>query len=204
MPLDTLANVKTQLGITTSADDTLLTQLQAAADAFVEEYCQRSFLGGSFTEDHPGGARAAFLRNYPVTAVTSVKVDPNRAFGAETVIDAASYHVHADRGVVESLGGPFVPSRPGWPVGAADFPGAVRVAYTTATGAVPAAVQRAYAELIGHWYRQVKTHVATGQLNQSDRTDAGVVTSYPWGQAGGFRLPAGVLQLLKPYRVPNL
>jgi hypothetical protein len=144
------------------------------------------------------------LRNYPVTAVTSVKVDPDRAFGAETVLDPASYYVHSERGVVESLGGPFVPSRPGWRVGAEDFPGAVRIAYTTATGQVPAAVGRAYAELVGHWYRQVKTHSSLNFLNQLQLTNGSVVTEYPWGQSGGFRVPTGVLQLLEGYRVPCL
>ncbi len=203
MAIDTLSNVKSQLGITTAADDALLTQLQAAADAFVQQYCQRSFIGGTFTEDHPGGARTIFLQNYPITSVTSVMVDPDRAFGPETVVDPADYFVHADRGVVESLGGPFVPSRPGWPVRAEDFPGAVRITYTTATGQVPADVCRAYAELVGHWYRQVKTQVATGQENLIQQTNGSVVTEYPWGQSGGFRVPAGVLQLLRQYRVPS-
>lgn len=204
MALVTLSDVKTHLGITTSADDALLALLQGSADDFVEQYCGRSFAGGSFTEDHPGGARMAFLRNYPVTAVTSVKVDPNRAFGSETTLDTADYFVHADRGVVEALDGPFVPSRPGWRVASDDFPGVVRIAYTTATGQVPAAVTRAYAELVGHWYRQVKTHSALTFLNQLQQTTSGVVTEYPWGQSGGFRVPAGVLQLLERYRVPGV
>lgn len=202
MALVTLSDVKTHLGITTAADDALLGLLQGSADDFVAQYCGRSFAGGSFTEDHPGGARAAFLHNYPVTTVTSVKVDPNRAFGSETVLDATNYFVHAERGVVEALGGPFVPSRPGWRVAADDFPGAVRIAYTTATGQVPAAVARAYVELVGHWYRQVKTHVSLTHLNQLQQTNGSVVTEYPFGQSGGFRVPTCVLQLLECYRVP--
>ena len=87
-------------------------------------------------------------------------------------------------------------------VAADDFPGAVRIAYTTATGQVPAAVGRAYAELVGHWYRQVKTHSSLTFLNQLQQTSSGVVTEYPWGQSGGFRIPTGVLQLLERYRVP--
>jgi hypothetical protein len=204
MSLATLDDVKTQLGVASTEDDDLLAELQAAADGFIEQHCRRSFAGGSFTEDHPGGARYAFLRNYPVLTVESVKVDPARGFGPETALDPARYFVHADRGVVESLGGPFVPARPDWLVRPDDFPGAVRIAYSTATGQVPAVVARAYAELIGHWYRQVKTHDATGQLNLLQQTAEGVVTAYPWGQSGGFRIPAGVLQLLEQYRVPSL
>lgn len=200
MALDTLNNVKSQLGVATSDDDTLLSQLQAAADAFIEAFCGRAFAGGSYTEDHAGGARAVFLRNYPVAAISSVKVDPARGFDAATTLDPAAYLVHADRGVVESLTGPFIPSRPGWPVQPFDFPGAVRVAYTTPTGEVPGAILRAYAELVGHWYRQVKTHISTGHLNLTFQADG---TGFPWGQATGFRLPEGTLQLLRPYRVPG-
>lgn len=204
MPIDSLSSVKAQLMVATTDDDALLTQLQGSADAFVGQFCGRDFTGGSFTEDHPGGARVLFLRNYPVATVTSVQVDPDRLFGAETALDATDYFVHADRGVVESLNGAFVAARPGWPVRPDDFPGAVRVAYTTATGQVPTDITRAYADLIGHWYRQAKTQSATGQLNVIQQTNGSVVTEYPWGQSGGFRVPAGVLQLLQPYRVPSV
>src|SRR5947209_15543417 len=100
MSLDTLANVKLRLGVTTSADDTLLSALMDAADQYVADYCGRDFSGGTFTEYHPGGAAFVFLRNYPVQAVTSVKVDPAYGFGADTVLPATAYVVHADRGVI--------------------------------------------------------------------------------------------------------
>ena len=204
MPIDTLDNIKTHLAIATATDDTLLTKLQSAADAFVGDFCRRVFTGGSFTEDHAGGSRVLFLRNYPVEGITSIHVDPDRAFGGSTLADPATYYLHADRGLIEALGGPFVPPRPGWRVEVDDFPGAVRVVYTTAASAVPQSVARAYAELIGHWYRQAKTHTATTQLNLLQQTDGTTVTEYPWGQSGGFRVPAGVLELLRPYRVPGL
>src|SRR3954471_10857870 len=108
MSLDTLANVKLRLGVTASADDGLLTALMDSADQYVAAFCGRDFAGGTFTEYHPAGSALAFLRNYPVLSVTSVKVDPAYAFGAETALPAAAYVVHADRGVVESLAGPFL------------------------------------------------------------------------------------------------
>src|SRR5205814_2315688 len=143
MSLDTLANVKQALAVTGTTDDALLTQLQAAADAFIDAHCGRAFTGGTFTEYHPGGSRQIFLRNYPVAAVTSVKVDPAGTFGPETVRDPATYVVHTDRGVIVGKDGSFVPTRPGFRVAPDDFPRAVQVVYTTATGAVPAAVCQA-------------------------------------------------------------
>src|SRR4051812_29583245 len=151
MSLDTLANVKLRLGITTSADDSLLSALMDAADAYVAGHCGRDFAGGTFTEYHPGGESFLFLRNYPVQSVTSVKADPAYGFGADTVVPTTAYVVHTDRGVIQSVTGRF-----------ARGPRAVQVVYATATGAVPDDVKEAYALLIGHWYRHVKTQVGTG------------------------------------------
>ncbi len=201
MPLDTLANVKTALGVTGTGDDTLLTQLQADADSFVETFCGRTFAAGPFTEYHPGGARVVFLTNYPVAAVSSVRVDPNRDFAAETEVPADDYVVHTSRGVVECRHGPFVPMVFEWAVRTDQFPEAVRVTYTAA-GVVPGAVCRAYTELIGHWFRQAKTHAATGQLNTAEVPGTGGSTVYPWGQSYGYPIPPGVKEVLAPFRVP--
>jgi hypothetical protein len=202
MPIDTLDNVKTALGVTGTGDDALLEQLRAAAEGFVEQHCGRAFAGGSFTEYHPGGGRTLFLCNFPVSAVTAVRVDPAEGFGPETTRSPSSYTVHPDRGVIVSKDGPFVPPRPGFRVGPDDFPRAVRVEYSTPSGAVPAAVCCAYTDLIGCWFRQAKTHAHLGQLNVLSRNESGVETAYPWGLAGGFAIPEGVLQLLNVYRVP--
>jgi hypothetical protein len=195
MAIDTLANVKTLLGVTGTTDDALLTKLQAAADDFVTRHCGRAFDGGSYTEDLPGGSRVLVLTNYPIHAVTSVNVDPTRTFAPATVVPSTEYFIHPDDGTIESLGTAF---------GRVGEPGVVRVVYTTAANSVPQSVALAYAELIGHWYRQVKTQVATGQLNVIQETDGTSVTEYPWGQSGGFRIPNGVLALLAPFRVPDL
>src|SRR5688572_5786003 len=109
MSLDTLANVKTRLGVTTSADDALLTLLMNSADKYIPNYCGRDFGGGTYTEYHPGGSEFVHLRNFPVQAVTSVKVDPAYGFGADTLVAATAYVVHLERGVVQSLVGPFAP-----------------------------------------------------------------------------------------------
>src|SRR5689334_5670240 len=144
MPLDTLANVKLRLGITSSADDSLLTALQDTAEAWIVEQCQRDFGGGTCTEYHPGGA-IVLLRNYPVQSVTSVKADAGYGFGAETIVPASAYVAHLDRGMLVSLGGPFAPRPmagvPPW----SWSPRTVQIVYTVASGAVPASVLQAYA-----------------------------------------------------------
>jgi len=204
MSLDTLANVKARLGITTSADDTLLGLLQEAADAAVANYCNRDFAGGSFTEYFPGGSEFVHLRNFPVDTVTSVKLDPAYFFGPDTVLPASGYVVHAERGVIQSVGGPFMPTGRAGLVNAAvrDWtagPRVVQVVYSTLTGQVPGDVKEAYARLVGHGYRRVKTDLAGNFQNvaQQKYGDTFVIFTAP-----GVGLPADVTELLAPYRVP--
>jgi hypothetical protein len=204
MSLDTLANVKARLGITTSADDTLLGLLQDTADAVIANYCNRDFEGGTFTEYFPGHSQFVYLRNFPVDAVTSVKLDPAYAFGPDTVLPTTGYVVHSERGVIQSVGGPFMPNpRAGlvntdvrtWPGG----PRVVQVVYDTLTNQVPADVKHAYARLVGVGYRRVKTEVAGNfeDLARQKYGDTAVVFDTPGGE-----LPADVIALLTPYRVP--
>ncbi|HEX3148464.1 MAG TPA: hypothetical protein VHR66_10295 [Gemmataceae bacterium] len=204
MSLDTLANVKARLGVTTLADDTLIGLLQDSGDTVVANYCNRDFAGGTFTEYFPGGSEFVPLRNFPVASVTSVKVDPAYAFGSDTVVPTTAYVVHTDRGVIQALGGPFVPGERtglvnvdvrGWTAG----PRVVQVVYTTATGQVPADIKEAYARLIGYWYRHVKTNVATTFQNVAQQKYGETFVIF---SNNGSGLPLDVTELLDLYRVP--
>lgn len=202
MAIDTLGNVKTSLGIVGSDDDSLLSILRDAADSFVSEYCGRSFEVATYLEHHSGGGKLVFLKNYPVESILSLQVDPAELFGAATTIATSAYTLHAERGVIESRSDSFVPARPGFRVRADDFPRSVRVEYTTASSATPAAVRRAYAELIGHWYRQTKSHQGLNHLDLLSRPSGNGFESFPYGLSGGFKLPSNVLQVLNLFRVP--
>lgn len=196
--LDTLANVKTALLISGSTDDALLNRLMDAADGFIAEFTSRDFAGGTFTETLPAGRSLAFLKNWPVTSVTSVKVDSARAFGSDTAWTADRYVVHAARGVIESVCGPFL-----WPRSRRDdWPGCLQVVYATATSAVPPAVKQAFSDLIGHWYRFAKTAADQDYQMMTSRIDAAGQKDWPWSLATGEPLPPTVLQLLAAYRVP--
>src|SRR5258708_32353794 len=189
MSLDTLANVKTRLGITSSADDSLVSLLMDSADAWVANYCGVNFAGGTFTESFPGSVEALQLANFPVAAVTSVKVDSAQAFGVDTVVAATSYVVHSERGVIQSKVGPFVAHARSSGLVNADreawtrSPRAVQVVYATATAAVPNDVKDAYARLIGFWYRDIKTAVATTFQDITHQRVGDVATSYERGDS---------------------
>ncbi len=197
--IDTLSNVKAALLITGTGDDTLLTRLLDGADAFIAQHTGRDFAGGTFTETHPAGRSVLFLRNYPVTSVTSVKVDPARQFGSDTVRAADTYVLHADRGLIESLTGPFLPPRSGV---RDDWPAAVQVVYATATSAVPVQVKDAFNQLVAHWYRQVKTFSDQEYQMLLERTEGTDTKVWSWSLARGLQMPPGALELLEAYRVP--
>ena len=210
MSLDTLANVKTRLGITTAADDSLLALLQDSADAYIGNYTGINFAGGAFTEYFPGSTEFLQLANFPVASVTSVNVDPAQIFGANTIVDSTTYVVHTERGVIQSKVGPFtaVARRAGLVNAVRNIwtrsPRAVQVIYTTATGAVPNDVKEAYAQLVGHWYRQVKTQVVANYQNVDHQKFGDVTLGYRPAQVAKAPLPPDVERLLAPYRTPNI
>lgn len=71
-----LADVKAFLGITTTANDAVLSALITNVSAAIESYCNRTFASTSYTETRNGqGGCRLFLANGPVTAVASVSVD---------------------------------------------------------------------------------------------------------------------------------
>jgi hypothetical protein len=83
-----------------------------------------------------------------------------------------------------------------------DWPGCVQVVYTTATGAVPAAVKEAFSQLVGHWYRQAKTFADQDFQMLLERASATDSKVWSWSLATGLKVPPLVLELLAPYRVP--
>jgi hypothetical protein len=145
-----------------------------------------------------------------VQSVTSVKVDAARTFGADTLWPATSYVVHLERGVIQSLVGPFPPGEGGsglvnqdvasWPRG----PRIIQVVYVVATAAVADDILEAYAQLVGHWYRRIKTQAATTWQNVASQKFGDAATSYAAGQVSGLPIPPDVYRLLEPYRVPNI
>ena len=171
----TVAETKTALAVEGAADDALITQLIESASGFAAEYVGRAFDAGTYPESHPGGRFYLFLRHYPATAVEV------------TGVETSAYRLHGERGVVEAIGEPF-PT------------GELAVSVTVPEGTTPPGVKRAILELVGHWYREAKTHAATGHLNCGTATTDGGTTTYPWGQSNGYRVPPAVIEALRQAR----
>ncbi|MCX7699754.1 MAG: phage head-tail connector protein [Gemmataceae bacterium] len=204
MPVDTLTNVKTRLGISTSADDGLLGLLMDSAERWIAEYTGRNLAGGTFTEYFPGQVEWLCLANFPISSVTSVKVDASGAFGPDSLLSPTDYVIHAERGVIQSRRGPFLAASRNGLVNAdrstwTRHPRAVQVVYSV-TAPVPDDVKHAHALLVGHWYRRVKTQAAAGFQNLGHQRYGEIDVSY---QQDGS-IPDEVASLLARYRTSGI
>jgi hypothetical protein len=106
--------------------------------------------------------------------------------------------------VIQSLAGAFLPARVPDVAPWGGAPRMVQVVYATATSAVPADVKEAYALLIGHWYRHVKTQVASGFQDVIQQTFGDTTLIFSKDQLAGLPVPDDVRQLLAPYRTPAI
>lgn len=100
----TLAHVKAFKDITEDQHDAELTRLIPVVQAFMETYCERGFERQTgVTEYHtttPGQTRV-LLRRPPVESITTVHDDPERVYGASTLLAATEYVItNTDAGIV--------------------------------------------------------------------------------------------------------
>lgn len=111
MPSDiiSLAELKTYLQQNTTDFDTILGLIRTAADAFVRRFCDREFTQETYTQYYDGnGKDSLLLRHYPIISITSIHLDPDRVFGADTQISASDIILsdeNKELGYVELLGG---------------------------------------------------------------------------------------------------
>ena len=74
--LTNLSDVKLQLKLTTNVDDQLLSNLIKSGSDFVEGWINRKVMSASYTTQMDGtGSAVMVLPNYPVTAVSSFKIN---------------------------------------------------------------------------------------------------------------------------------
>ncbi len=103
MALTSRDNVKLLLSIATAdtSKDALLDLLIAEADVIIENYLDRRIEQATYTEFYGGsGDERLFLKNYPVTSITSIHLDNGGYFGdgpdsfaADTLLTEGSDYV---------------------------------------------------------------------------------------------------------------
>lgn len=142
---------KAHLRVETTADDTLIAGLIAAATAHLDGWSGilgRCLVEQTWRQDYDDFRSCLRLPLFPVLSITSVKyVDTD---GVEQTVDSANYVLLNDeRGAYVEFADGY--SFPALNVGSA----AVRITYVAGYGAasaVPQAIKQAMLLLIGHWY----------------------------------------------------
>lgn len=169
MALTTTADYKTSRSIGGTDFDTRIAAGIAWAEMYVREYCDRDtsngFESATRTEVYDGtGTEALYLREWPVTAITSVKFRTGIASGAGVFGDtvaSSSYLVHHDGKALIREGGsgdalwcderPYTltSQRRGayWPEGSQ----IIEVVYTGGFSTIPATLAEAVHTLVDVW-----------------------------------------------------
>jgi hypothetical protein len=151
--LTTLENIKEYLNITGTDDDLLLENLIDRATGIIEIICNRPLknVDGqdalvAQTEYFNGGGRSKlFLKYYPISSITSIHDDPDRVYGADTLIDSDEYAFWADEGIVEFDGAGTVGS------GVKNIKVIYKGGYTAAT--LPYDIEQICIELVAILYK---------------------------------------------------
>jgi len=86
--LVTLDQAKSWLKISGSTEDSILTDLVNRSGALANTYTGRHLKSKEWTEYYDGdGGTVLQLKQFPVTAITSINVDPKREWSADTLVD---------------------------------------------------------------------------------------------------------------------
>jgi len=149
----TKTDVKLFLGIPsgTTTDDTLLDRIIACAEADALSQVDRNISTiSTYTEDFDGDGESGrlVLKETPVTAVLAVYDDLDRAFSADTLLDAADYTFTAN-GILK------LDSSLKFTKGT----GNVRVQYQAGYAAVPEDFKKAIIDMSIAEYMRVKTRI---------------------------------------------
>jgi uncharacterized phiE125 gp8 family phage protein len=189
MPVDaaawtSLARVKEHLGITNASSDAKLENLINASFASLESYIGQSLKAATYTEFFDGdGTDEVLLNNYPVVAITSIHDDIDRAFGSDTLIDAADYTFYSNKN--ENIGRVRLLN------GLAFSPGIqnVKVIYLAGYVTVPYDAEQACVELVAWHWNKAGTEGYTAQSlgGKSETYDMRYIPDFIRGQVQKFR-----------------
>ena len=179
--LVSLADAKTYLAISDTAEDGLIGYLLQSISEMFATMCDRPLLSGAYTDYLYGeGHPTIYLNTYPVDTAEdiTVAVDEKRVFGVDTQLDADDIWVNADIGSITKIGGVF---RRGLPI---------KVTYTGGYASVPYDLRLAALEALGMvWKRNKDKRFDVASMSRGD-------VNYQFSN----ELPPTVTDVIKRYR----
>lgn len=196
MDATTVARVKALLDITGSSQDTVLGSMISAVSKRIEAYLDRPLELTSRTETYSIKPRQnkLYLRAYPVTSISSVKIALDWNFGAVTATSSNDYHVIADNGTLHFT---FFPVRNWLDDNYATAPDVIQVVYTAGFAADTATLISEYPDIamaadlqtVAMWRRR-----DTPQGNSINVGNSSIQYEKP------LNLVPDVIEALSPYR----
>lgn len=188
--LCTLPQVREWLTLATAqiGDNDLLTRLITACSAGIKDYVQRPLLSASYTESYNGtGTSRLVLRNFPITAVTSLLIG-NVAVTQAPNPTAYGFLFDGDVLYLSTAGAATAPNVGNiFPAGNQN----VQVVYTAGYADTPDDIVQACVEFVAYKYNQRK-HIG----RKSDNIQAGGMgTTYQEGY-----MPPEVKLMLNKYK----
>ena len=117
-----------------------------------------------------------YVKAYPITAVTSLYVDPDRDYGSGTEIDTDDYTYYGPEGTIKTDGALLAG---GWK--------SIKLTYTGGYTSVPADLQQAVKELVLFWYkRNTDKRVGVTNISVGDKS-MGYETNVPESVMSTFK-----------------
>jgi hypothetical protein len=123
-----------------------LETLIKSSQAFIDEYCNRTFLLSAVNEYHNGGSNKIFLNRYPVSESAVVKVYDSwdRTYSEGHLISPGDYFVDRENGIITfnyEIGG---------------SPGAIKVSYSGGYKSyqIPYPITQACIELVARKFKE--------------------------------------------------
>lgn len=158
--LTTLAMARTYLKVPTAtvdaALDTMIEFFINASSEYIEKETDRKLKSQSITElQHGRKSNLLLLKQWPVTAITSLHIDAQGVYGSDTLIDAAEYRIADDSNSLLLMDQIF-------PNGYNN----IKVVYTAGFASVPTDLEHACLWLVT-WYDSLRNNKDIGRPQKS-------------------------------------
>lgn len=168
----------------TTFDDALMAMINEVSQVS-ETYCGRKFKERTGLTEYytPKGGTIISLRNFPVTDTTTFALydDPNRNYGADTLIAATDYFLDLETGVIHlDNDGEF-----------SSAPGAGKAVYSAGYATIPYTLQRACKK----WVARIWKERQRQEWGLKSLGGAGETTAYDLGA-----IPKDVQKLLNMFK----
>ncbi len=143
MALITKEQVKTELTIEGTSADTIIDSLIDRIQSLWDTETNRTWEQTTFTEYYSSEeSDTVFLKNYPVSSITTIHDDPDWVYGSDTLVSSDDYTYDEKDGIVY-YNGDFFTGRNN-----------IKVVYVAGYLTTPGWLEQILIRQVAHWYTQ--------------------------------------------------